>query len=55
MVRKSKSHKLRKQSKTKDSLVVLSWGIRYVLPSCGSGLLRASSFILGRCVWKVCV
>jgi len=26
-------------------LVVLSWGGRYVLSSCESGLLRASSFI----------
>ena len=36
----------------KESLVVLSWGICYVLSWCGSGLLRASLLIfVGLCVW----
>jgi len=32
--------------------VVLSWGGRYVLSSCESGLLRASSFI---CMGSLCL
>ena len=50
------SKKTKTKTKKKESLVALSWGSRYVLSSCGSGLLRASSFIfMGRCVWKICV
>ena len=39
-----------------ESLEVLSWGSCYVLSSCGSGLLRVSSFIFWVAVCgKVCV
>jgi len=44
----AKNHKTRnKKSQKEDSLEVLSWEGCYVLSSCGSGLLRVSSFIVG--------
>ena len=45
----AKNHKTQntKKSQKEGSLEVLSWGGCYVLSSCGSGLLRVSSFIIG--------